>query len=305
MDGRVAVVTGGAGGIGRAMVERFAAEGMAVVVADIEQSVLDEAVADLTAAGRRALGVATDVSDPESVQNLADRAFEAFGAVHVLCNNAGVGASSEGRMWEHQLSDWNWLVGVNILGIVHGLNAFLPRMVEAGEPGHVVNTSSGNGGVAPYPTSAIYPMTKAAVVTLTECLYAQLEDAGAPIGASVLFPGPHMLRTGLWTSYRNRPAAYAPERPRSTPHRSLDQYEEAMKAAGLPIRYTPVEEVAERVLSAIGENRFWILPESERADEAIRKRAASMLARSNPDYLERFVIGTTTAGRADSSRSTT
>lgn len=297
LQDRVAVVTGGASGIGRAMAECFAGEQMKVVVADINQDDLDQVVLALTEDGHRAVGVATDVTDPDSLEQLAERAYETYGAVHVLCNNAGVGASSEGWMWEHQLSDWNWLIGVNVLGIVHGLNAFLPRMVAAGSPGHVVNTSSGNGGIAPYPTSVIYPTTKAAVVTLTECLYAQLEDAGTDIGASVLFPGPHMLRTGLWESYRNRPAAFAPERPRSTPRRNIEQYEEAMRAAGLPIHYTPPEQVADDVVAAIRENRFWILPESERTDEAIRKRSASMLARANPDYLQRFVLGTTTGNR--------
>ena len=137
------------------------------------------------------------MSRQESVHELRDRTLDAYGAVHIVCNNAGVGAGAEGPMWEHELNDWRWALGVNVYGVIHGINAFVPAMLAGGDEGHVVNTSSGNGGIAPLPSTPQYAVTKAAVVTLTECLYAQLEAAGARISASVLFPGPHMLRTGL------------------------------------------------------------------------------------------------------------
>jgi NAD(P)-dependent dehydrogenase (short-subunit alcohol dehydrogenase family) len=154
----------------------------------------------------------------------------------------------------------------------------------------VVNTSSGDGGIAPLPTASVYAVTKAAVVTMTESLYAHLKAEHARVGASVLFPGPHMLRTGLWESHRNRPERYAKERPRRTPYRSLDQWEAAMREAGREVRFTPVEEVAETVVDGIHADRFWMLPPSEHSDAQIRARARSMLDRANPAYLENFIL---------------
>ena len=285
LSGKVAVVTGGASGVGQAMGVRFAAEGMRVVLADVEEPVLAQTVEELAAEGIGVTGIATDVTDFDSVCSLRDQVYDAFGAVHVLCNNAGVGGGAEGRMWEHQLNDWGWAMAVNVFGVIHGIKAFVGAMVEGGEPGHVVNTSSGNGGVSPMPSTPIYALTKSGVVTLTECLYAQLQAVGAPIGASVLFPGPHMLRTGLFTSWRNRPPEWENPIPRQTPPSSFEAMEKRMADAGVTLELTPVEEVADRVVAAIQADQFWILPESESGDAKIRARSQSMLDRSNPTYL--------------------
>ncbi|MFJ9866716.1 SDR family NAD(P)-dependent oxidoreductase [Streptomyces sp. NPDC101165] len=288
--GQVAVVTGAASGIGLAMARRFAVEGLTVVLADVEETALDKAAADLRADGADVHARVVDVGVREQVLELAESAYEAYGAVHVLCNNAGVGSGAEGRMWEHEPNDWQWAFAVNVWGVFHGIQAFVPRMIESGQPGHVVNTSSGDGGIAPLPTASVYAVTKAAVVTMTESLYAHLKAEHARVGASVLFPGPHMLRTGLWESHRNRPARYAKQRPRKTPYRSLDQWESAMRAAGREVDFTPVEEVAELVLDGIRADRFWLLPASEHSDAQIRARAHSMLGRANPSYLESFIL---------------
>ncbi|MFE3326213.1 SDR family NAD(P)-dependent oxidoreductase [Streptomyces sp. NPDC059176] len=288
--GQVAVVTGAASGIGLAMARRFAAEGLRVVLADVEEAALRKAADVLAAGAAESMARVVDVSDRSSVLALADAVYETYGAVHVLCNNAGVGSGAEGRMWEHEPNDWKWAFAVNVWGVFHGVQAFVPRMLDGGEPGHVVNTSSGDGGIAPLPTASVYAVTKAAVVTMTESLYAHLKAEGAGIGASVLFPGPHMLRTGLWESHRNRPERYAKERPRRTPYRSLDQWEAAMTAAGREVTFTPVEEVAEHVVAGIRADRFWMLPDSEHSDHQIRARAQSMLDRANPSYLESFVL---------------
>ncbi|WP_418956314.1 SDR family NAD(P)-dependent oxidoreductase [Streptomyces tritici] len=288
--GQVAVVTGAASGIGLAMARRFAAEGLSVVLADVEEPALAKAADALMESGAHVLARTADVSDPDSVRSLADAAYDTFGAVHVLCNNAGVGSGAEGRMWEHEPNDWKWAFAVNVWGVFHGIQAFVPRMLDAGGPGHVVNTSSGDGGIAPLPTASVYAVTKAAVVTMTESLYAHLRAEGAPVGASVLFPGPHMLRTGLWESHRNRPERYAKQRPRRTPYRTLDQYEAAMRQAGQEVRFTPVEEVAGHVVDGIRADRFWILPASEHSDRQIRARAQSMLDRADPSYLESFIL---------------
>lgn len=285
LEGRVAVVTGGGGGLGRAMGTRFAREGMKVVLADVQAELLAATVADLREEGLDVVGVETDVTNFASVEALRDRTLEAFGGVHLVCNNAGIGAGAEGRMWEHDLADWRWAISVNLMGIVHGINAFVPAMLAGGDEGHVVNTSSGNGGVSPLPSTPQYAVTKAGVVTLTECLYAQLQDEGARIGASVLFPGPHMLRTGLFESWRSRTDEFAKQKPRRTPYTTIEDLEAQMKAAGVEIAYTPVEEVAGRVVDAVRAGTFWIQPPSDRTDTQIRARAASMLSRENPTYL--------------------
>ncbi|WP_329340699.1 SDR family NAD(P)-dependent oxidoreductase [Streptomyces sp. NBC_00663] len=290
LPGQVAVVTGAASGIGLAMARRFAIEGLKVVLADVERPALDAAVAALRADGADAHARVVDVGEREQVLELADFVYETYGAVHVLCNNAGVGSGAEGRMWEHEPNDWKWAFSVNVWGVFHGVQAFVPHMIKSGQPGHVVNTSSGDGGIAPLPTASVYAVTKAAVVTMTESLYAHLKAEHARVGASVLFPGPHMLRTGLWESHRNRPERYAKERPRRTPYRSLDQWETAMREAGREVRFTPVEEVAETVVDGIRADRFWMLPASERSDAQIRARAQSMLDRANPSYLENFIL---------------
>ncbi len=282
---RVAVVTGGAGGLGRALGRRFAQEGMRVVLADVQPELLAQTTHELRDEGFDVVGVATDVTKYDSVEALRDATLEAFGAVHVVCNNAGIGAGAEGPVWAHEMNDWRWAFAVNLWGVIHGINAFVPTILSQGDEGHIVNTSSGNGGIAPLPSTPQYAVTKAGVVTLTECLYGQLQDATDKVSASVLFPGPHMLRTGLFESWRTRPEEFAKERPRQTPYITYDEMEQQMKSAGIEVAYTPVEEVAERVVEALYANTFWIHPANERSDEQLQQRTESILKRQNPTYL--------------------
>jgi len=293
LPGKTAVVTGAASGIGLAMARLFASEGMNVVLADVEEPALDKAVAEVArqaAQGAKAVGVVTDVSLPESVEALADKAFATFPSIDVLCNNAGVGSGAEGPTWQHERTDWQWAFAVNIWGVFHGIQAFVPRMLAQDTPGHVVNTSSPDGGIAPLPTASVYAVTKAAIVTLTEALYAQLKQADAKIGASVLFPGPHMVRTGLWESYRNRPERYAKTKPRQTPYPTLEGWEKAMTDAGLEARMTEPDEVAAHALQGMRTGSFWIIPEGGSSDDMIRRRSQSMLDRADPGYLEKFIL---------------
>jgi NAD(P)-dependent dehydrogenase (short-subunit alcohol dehydrogenase family) len=287
LAGRVAVITGGAGGIGKALGARLAAEDMRVVLADVFAEPLGEAVAELREAGGEVTGVVTDVSDFASVEHLRDEAYATYGGVHLLCNNAGVGAGAEGHIWDHTLNDWGWGLAVNLWGVIHGIKAFVPRMLDGGDEGHVMNTSSGNGGIAPLASTAVYATTKAGVTTVTEVLYGQLRAVGSRIGVSVLYPGPKVLRTGLLESSSKRPASWANDIPRSTPYTTIESFEARMRAAGIEPDYTPVEAIAEEAVAGIRDGRFWILPESERTDSTIRARATSMLERANPEYMER------------------
>src|SRR5215510_6814176 len=165
-EGKVAVVTGSAGGIGRALVERFTDEGMRAVVADIEAGSVDTTVGELREQGRDVIGVVTDVTEPSSLDALRDATLDAYGAVDVLCNNAGVGSASEGQLWEHHVNDWRWSLDVNVMGAINGINAFLPTMLAQDTEGAVVNTTSGNGGFTPMIQSALYATTKAALTCL-------------------------------------------------------------------------------------------------------------------------------------------
>ncbi len=287
--GKVAVVTGGGQGIGRALVERFTDEGMKAVVADVVPDLVEQTTGELREQGRDVIGVVTDVTSLESVEALRDATLDAFGAVHVVCNNAGIGSGSEGQIWEHHVNDWRWSLDVNVMGVVNGINAFVPTMLERGEDGHVVNTTSGNGGFTPLINSAVYATTKAAVTTITECLWGQLQEVGARIGASLLYPStrsPGMLNTGIWRPGANRPDRY--DRPGAPPKEGRDalgEYQKRMDAAGLPIVFAPLTEVADLCFEGIRDDVFWITAPSEPQQAKIRARAESQIAMTAPDYL--------------------
>lgn len=290
LPGKVAVITGGAGGIGRAMGRRFGQEGMKVVLADVLAEPLDQATRALADEGIEVAGVVTDVTDYSSVESLAKETISRFGGVHVVCNNAGTGGVSEGYMWEHDLADWRWGIDVNVLGVIHGIKAFVPLLLEQGE-GHVVNTCSGNGGFAPIargamggPATAVYPMTKAAVLCLTESLYTHLEMTGTGVRAHVLFPG-GFLNTGIWESWRHRPRRYAATQQRQTPDQTLAKVVARFEAAGAHVEFTPLETVADLVVEGIRAERFWMVGPPTPADQVVSRKAASILNRGTPDYL--------------------
>ena len=165
----------------------------------------------------------TDVTSLESVEALRDATLERYGAVHLVCNNAGIGSGSEGQLWEHHVNDWRWSLDVNVMGVVNGIHAFVPTLLAQGEEGHVVNTTSSNGGFTPLINSAVYATTKAAVTTITECLWGQLREVGAKVSASLLYPStfsPGMLNTGIWRPGANRPERY--DRPGAPPKEGRD-----------------------------------------------------------------------------------
>lgn len=281
---RVAVVTGGAGGIGRAMVERFLDEGMKVVVADIDETLLSTAVADLAEKGGDVIGVPTDVSSLESVEALRDRTLDTFGGVHVVCNNAGVASGAYGRIWEHEVNDWRFAFSVHVYGVINGIKAFVPTMLDRGDEGHVINTSSHNGGFAPIASSATYATCKSAVVTISECLWGQLREVGSNIGVSVLFPSGKtkgLLDTGIWKT-RERPAEYATDKPVDTGSK-MQAWIESMEKAGTPVTFTPLTEVADTVIDGLLNDRFWMVEEG-RFEDMVRMRTDVMLRRAAPEY---------------------
>ena len=252
LGGGVAVVTGGASGIGRAMAERFARERAKVVVADIDQRALAAVVDSIKARGGEALGVPTDVTDLSSVQALAAAAFEAFGKVSVLCNNAGVALWGGLESATHR--DWQWVLGVNLWGVIHGVEAFVPRMIASKEPGHIVNTASMAGLVATRGLG-VYNTSKYAVVGLSETLAKDLRPYH--IGVSVLCP--MGVATQIRESARNRPADLTNDAP------------SAVEPVALMGRTLAPAVVAEMVLSAIRANRLYVITHEEGL-EALRRR---------------------------------
>ena len=200
----VAVVTGGASGIGKGIVGALLRHGAKVVIADIEQSAIDETVAEMSAHGD-VTGIRTDITDEASVKALADAVYERHGKVNLLYNNAGVTSGGGGKPWQQEPNDWRWCFGVNVFGTAICTSEFVPRMIEGGHPGQVVNTSSGDGGFAPVPTASVYAASKAAVSCFTEALHHNLESEGTQLRASVFYPAGGLQRTGLFTAQCNRP----------------------------------------------------------------------------------------------------
>jgi NAD(P)-dependent dehydrogenase (short-subunit alcohol dehydrogenase family) len=270
--GKVAVVTGGASGIGFGMATRFAEEGMTVVLADIEEPALEAAVRQLRQREFEVLGVVTDVAKPESVETLAQKTIDAYGKVHVLCNNAGVGGGFGLAVWEATLKDWQWTLGVNLWGVIHGVRTFVPIMLEQAEDGHVVNTASSAGLT---PGSRVYGVSKHAVVALSESLHDSLRQRGAKVSASVLCPG--MINTRIMYGARNRPAELENEAPASDlEYTARDQVAKLAQETGME-----PHAVGEIVLEAIRNQQFWVLTHDE-FDETIRTRTEDILNRRNP-----------------------
>ncbi len=279
-QGKTAVITGGASGVGRCLCELFARQGMNVVMADVEAEALEASSAALSSQGLNVIGVQADVGSPESMEALEAASREAFGNVHILCNNAGVGIKeAQRRIWALTPNDWEWGYRVNVMGIANGIRAFVPAMLAHGEKGHVVNTSSGNGGLTSMPTTPIYASTKAAVTSLSEVLHSQFLMENAKLQAHVLFPGPHIVNTNILSSMRNRPEALRDD---NEPV-AYTTMQDLAKASGIKnMQLTEPEEVAEHCLQGIREGRFWILPESESNDAKFRERTENILARENP-----------------------
>ncbi len=283
LSDRVAVVTGGASGIGKALVKAFLGEGMKVVVADVEKAALD---ATLEEVGDNATGFVVDVSKPESVQALADFTYDTHGACHVLCNNAGVAAPNM-PLWETEPSDFTWVHGVNVGGVVHGVQAFVPRMIASGEEGHVINTSSGDGGISPLAQQVVYASSKAAVSIMTECLHAHLVGEQTNLRASIFYPSGGMLKTGIWTTKRNRPPELARTKAvDASQETTFDDFMEGMKRAGIELPVQDLDELAQVVIEGIRNEDFVIMIGREEMEATLNDRAANLAQGKCPITLQ-------------------
>ena len=273
--GRTAVITGAASGIGLELARRAAAEGMNLVLADIEAGRLEAAIAGLGIEPARVLAQRTDVSREQDVKALADAAFARFGGVHLLCNNAGVGLTRVS--WELSTADWNWVLGVDLWSVIHGIQHFVPRMLQQAEGGHLVNTSS-VAGLLSTPGMAAYNVAKHGVVTLSETMYHELQAAKATVGVSVLCPA--WVPTGIHQSARNRQQEFGQPKPAGGLSAA---YEERMGQAVKAGRLTATD-IANEVFAAVQEDRFYVIPH-RKLNHAIQLRMDDIMNLRNPTPL--------------------
>lgn len=273
-EGKVAVITGGAAGLGKAMAERFAAEGVKLVLADIEQTVLDKTVEEFKAKGVDVIGVQGDVAKPEMLEGLLKTTLDTYGKVNILCSNAGVAGG--GVTWETTLADWEWVIGVNLLAVINGIRIFVPQMIKQGDECHIVNTAS-VAGLTSNPFMATYNVTKHGVVTLSETVHHELKIQGTNIGISVLCPG--WVNTNIAESDRNRPAALANENEEITPIGEMLQ----AQVKQFLIEGLDPSAIGEAVFDAVKNDRFYILTHPEMLP-AIQERMEGILEGKDPSY---------------------
>jgi len=270
LKGKVAAVTGAASGLGRAMALAFAGEGMHLALADVDEKGLQEVFHTVKSKGVNALTMRVDVSKQSEVDAFAANAGTHWGHIHLVCNNAGV--SPLGAAWENSLADWQWILGVNLWGVIHGVRAFVPRLIEQNE-GHVVNTASVAGLISP-PGSGAYNVTKHAVVALSETLHHDLRSRGSAVGVSVLCPA--YVPTGIADSERNRPREFQPG---AKSKETLAK--EAMLKKAVASGRLSADDVAQAVVAAVKQNRFYILTHP-RIKGAIRARMEDILEERAP-----------------------
>jgi NAD(P)-dependent dehydrogenase (short-subunit alcohol dehydrogenase family) len=284
LRGRVEVVTGGASGIGRGIVEALLEHGVRVVIADIEEPVLEKTVGELADAGD-VTGIRTDVSDFASVDALATTIFEQYGACHLLFNNAGVTSGGGGLPWEQEPNDWKWCFGVNVFGVANGVLAFVPRMIESGEPGVIVNTSSGDGGIAPVPYASVYASSKAAISCLTEALAHQLADTGTNLRAAVFYPSGGLMDTGLWTASRNRPTELARQVDRGAgPVPTFEDFKKRLESLGHDVQVADLNELGRFVVGEVQKGSYVIGHKLDEAGALLHARADAIARGELPPH---------------------
>lgn len=283
-SGKVAVITGGASGVGRSLAFALGRKGAKIVVGDVDKNAMAEMEKDLAAEDIDALVQHCDVTSVDSLNTVADAATEKFGGIDLVFANAGIGAGETGAMWEYSEKDWQWTFNVNVWGVINSIRAFMPRLVASGKEAHFVVTGSGNGAYTVLPDVPIYTATKAAVHAITENLHYQVQAGNLPVKVSALFPGPHVVDTGLFNSGRVRPDELKKEGVDGNESgiNSVDDMKKMCEEFGIELKTTHPDEVAEMAVKGLKKDAFWLLETTPETDAKIRARADMILNRDTP-----------------------
>jgi NAD(P)-dependent dehydrogenase (short-subunit alcohol dehydrogenase family) len=281
--GKVAVITGGASGVGRSLAFALGRRGAKIAVGDVDGNAMEQVGQDLAREDIEAIVEHCDVTSVESLNALADAATEKLGGLDLVFANAGIGAGETGAMWDYSEKDWQWCFNVNVWGVINSIRAFMPRLVASGKPAHFVVTGSGNGAYTVLPDAPIYTASKAAVHAITENLHYQVQAGGLPVVVSALFPGPHVVDTGLFNSGRVRPEALKKEvEGNESGINSVDDMKKMMAEYGMELQVTHPDEVADMALRGLEQDAFWLLETTPETDKKIRARAQMILNRETP-----------------------
>ena len=282
-NNKVAVITGGASGVGRSLAFALGRRGAKIAVGDVDKVAMAQVQSDLAAEDIDCIVEFCDVTAVDSLNSLADKAQAAFGAIHLVFGNAGIGAGESGAMWDYSEKDWQWCLNVNLWGVINSISAFMPRLVAQNEEAHFVVTGSGNGALLVYPDQPIYTASKAAVHAITENLHYQVQAAQSPVKVSALFPGPHVVDTGLFNSGRVRPEDLKKDSAGNESGIScVDDMKKMCAEYGIELQTTHPDEVADMALEGLQKDAFWLLATTPETDDKIRARADMILKRETP-----------------------
>lgn len=280
---KVAVITGGASGVGRSLAFALGERGARVVIADVDRAALETTTAELNKAGITALCQYCDVTLPDNLETLAKKAVTEFGEINLVFANAGIASGEAGAMWEYSVKDWQWCLNVNVWGVINSINAFMPILIEQNREAHFVITESGNGALLVYPDVPIYTASKAAVYAITENLHYQTLET--PVQVHALFPGPHVVDTGLFNSGRVRPEELKKEIEGEGNESGISSVDDMKKLAaeyGITLKTTHPDEVAATAIKGLENGSFWMLETTPETEDKIRKRLDVVLNRENP-----------------------
>lgn len=282
-SGKVAVITGGASGVGRSLAFALGRKGAKVAVGDVDKNAMEAIAADLAAENITAVVEFCDVTSVDSLSALADKAQQELGGLDVVFANAGIGAGETGAMWDYSEKDWQWCFNVNVWGVVNSIKAFMPRLVATGQEAHFVVTGSGNGAYTILPDAPIYTASKAAVHAITENLHYQVQAGGLPVKVSALFPGPHVVDTGLFNSGRVRPEELKKDvEGNESGINSVDDMKKMAAEFGIEMQTTHPDEVADMAVRGLENDAFWLLETTPETDAKIQARADMILNRTTP-----------------------
>ena len=282
-NGKVAVITGGASGVGRSLAFALGRRGAKIAVGDVDKSAMEQVRADLAAENIEAIVEFCDVTALPSLNDLADKTQAAFGSIDLVFANAGIGAGETGAMWDYSEKDWQWCLNVNVWGVINSIRVFMPRLVARNREAHFVVTGSGNGAYVILPDAPIYTASKAAVHAITENLHYQVQAAQSPVKVSALFPGPHVVDTGLFNSGRVRPQELKKDvEGNASGINSVEDMKRMCAEFGIELKTTHPDEVAEMAVEGLQRDAFWLLATTPETDAKIRARADMILNRTTP-----------------------